>query len=233
MSETKILIVEDEVLIAEHIKDYLLSFGMSQIYMAHNKNLALQAIEHIKPDVVLLDMHLQHPLDGIEIANFIDEKGEPPYIFITANADMLIIQKAIHTKAAAYITKPLKKSDLFAAIQITLKAQTKPEEEFLLIKESNTVIKILVTDILYFESNGNYINIHTKKQKIIARQSLEWIEEQLPGQQFMRIHRSYIVNMSTVDKSSSKSVFIGDTELPISRTNVAKMADYLKKRIRK
>ncbi len=233
MSETKILILEDEVLIAEHIKDYLLSFGMSQIYMAHNKNLALQAIEHIKPDVVLLDMHLQHPLDGIEIANFIDEKGEPPYIFITANADMLIIQKAIHTKAAAYITKPLKKSDLFAAIQITLKAQTKPEEEFLLIKESNTVIKILVTDILYFESNGNYINIHTKKQKIIARQSLEWIEEQLPGQQFMRIHRSYIVNMSTVDKSSSKSVFIGDTELPISRTNVAKMADYLKKRIRK
>jgi DNA-binding LytR/AlgR family response regulator len=233
MSATKILIVEDEVLIAEHIKDYLISFGMSQIYMAHNKNLALQAIENIKPDIVLLDMHLQHPLDGIEIANIIDDKGDPPYIFITANADMLIIQKAIHTKAAAYITKPLKKSDLFAAIQISLKSQAKPEEEILLLKESTTTIKILLSEILYIESNGNYINIHTKKQKVIARQSLEWAEEQLPGQQFMRIHRFYIVNMSAVDKSSSKSVFIGVVELPISRSNATKMADYLKKRIKK
>ena len=230
MSVTKILIVEDEVLIAEHIKDYLISFGMSEIYMAHNKNLAIQAIEHVKPDIVLLDMHLQHPLDGIEIANIIDQQGDPPYIFITANADMLIIQKAIHTKAAAYITKPLKKSDLFAAIQISLKAQSKPEEEILLIRESTTTIKISLSDILYVESNGNYINIHTKKQKLIARQSLEWAEEQLPGQQFMRIHRFYIINMSIVDKSTSKSVFIGDIELPISRTNATKMSDYLSRR---
>ena len=230
MSATKILIVEDEVLIAEHIKDYLISFGISQIYMAHNKNLALQAIEHIHPDVILLDMHLQHPLDGIEIANMIDKKGEPPYIFITANADMLIIQKAIHTKAAAYITKPLKKSDLFAAIQIALKSQTKPEESVLLIKESNTTVKVLQADICYIESNGNYINIYTKKQKLIARQSLEWAEEQLPEHLFMRIHRSFIVNLSAVDRSSTKSVFIGETELPISRTNAAKMVDYLKGR---
>src|SRR5450432_1106483 len=115
MSAAKILIVEDEVLIAEHIKDYLLSFGMKEVFLAHNKRLALQAFVHIKPDLVLLDLHLEQPLDGIELAKIIDETVQTPYIFITANADRLIIQEAVGTKAVAYITKPLKKSDLFAA----------------------------------------------------------------------------------------------------------------------
>lgn len=228
MNATKILIVEDEVLIAEHIKDYLISFGFSQIFLAHNKSLALQAIEHISPDLILLDMHLQQPLDGIEIAKRIDEKGKPPYIFITANADMLVIQEAIHTKAAAYLTKPLKKSDLFASIQIALKSISKPEDPFLLIKENNSNLKISLNDILYIESNGNYINIHTNKQKIVARQSLEWAAEQLPGHQFMRIHRSFVVNIRFVLRTTSKSVFIGDIEIPISRTNISKITEYLK-----
>jgi DNA-binding LytR/AlgR family response regulator len=232
MSTPKILIVEDEILIAEHIKDYLISFGMSQVYMAHNKNLALQALEHIQPDLVLLDMHLQHPLDGIELANQIDKKGEPPYIFITANADMLIIQEAIHTKAAAYITKPLKKSDLFASIQIALKSKEKQEEAFLLIKENNETTKIILTDILFIESKGNYINIHTKRQKLITRQTLDWAQEKLPEYQFMRVHRSFIVNIRAVQKTNSKAVFIGEIEIPISRANVQKMADYLKKKIK-
>ncbi len=229
MSAIKILIVEDEVLIAEHIKDYLLSFGMSMVYMAHNKNLALQAIEHINPNLVLLDMHLQRPLDGIEIAKKIDEKGNPPYIFITANADMLIIQEAIHTKAAAYITKPLKKSDLFAAIQIALKAQTRNEEAYLLIRENNASLKLFLSDILCIESNGNYLDIHTKKQKLITRQTLEWAEEHLPSHQFMRIHRSFLVNLSAIQRATSKYVYIGDKEIPVSRTNVSKIAEYLQK----
>lgn len=230
MSASKILIVEDEVLIAEYIKDYLVGFGFSQIFMAHTKKLALHSIEQIQPDIVLLDLHLQQPKDGLDIANFIDERGGPPYIFITANADILIIQEAIHTKASGYITKPLKKSDLFAAIQIALKANTKPESSFLLIKENNTNLKLAYDEILYIESNSNYINIFTKTKKIVTRQSLEWAELELPDNQFMRIHRSFIVNIRAVQKTNSKAVFIGEIEVPISRANVQKMSDYLKKK---
>lgn len=232
MSVSKILIVEDEVLIAEHIKDYLTGFGFSQIFMAHTKKLALHTIEQIQPDLVLLDLHLQQPKDGLDIANFIDERGGPPYIFITANADILVIQEATHTKASGYITKPLKKSDLFAAIQIALKANAKPESSFLLIKENNTNLKLAYDEILYIESNSNYINIFTKTKKIITRQSLEWAELELPDNQFMRIHRSFIVNIRAVQKTNSKAVFIGEIEVPISRANVQKMAEYLKKKIK-
>ena len=76
MISLKILIVEDEILIAEHIKDYLLSLGFSQIFMIHQKKFAIEAIEHISPDLILLDMHLQHPRDGIEVANCVKMRKE-------------------------------------------------------------------------------------------------------------------------------------------------------------
>ena len=229
MIPLKILIVEDEILIAEHIKDYLISFGYSQIFMIHHKQLAREAIEHISPDLILLDMHLQFPQDGIEIAKYIDEKGNPPYIFITANSNMLLIQEAIKTKAAAYITKPLKKSDLFASMQIALKSNPKEEERFLFVKENNNTLKVALNDILYIESNGNYITIHTPKQKILTRNSLEWVEEQLPEHKFMRVHRSFIINTKCIQTIKSKSVLINNIEIPISRTNAAKVSEYLKK----
>jgi two-component system response regulator LytT len=230
MSNIKILVIEDEVLIAEHLKHYLVGFGFSEVFLTHTKKQAIQLLDHISPDLVLLDLHLQEPKDGMEIARIIDERGEPPYIFITANADLLIIQEAMHTKAVSYITKPVKKTDLFAAIQIALKSKAKPEASFLLIKESNSNLKLSFDDILYIEGNSNYINIFTKTQKVITRQSLEWAELELPEHLFMRIHRSYLVNLRAVQRTNAKSVFIGETEIPISRTNVTKMSDYLMKK---
>lgn len=230
MSNIKILIIEDEVLIAEHLKYYLVNFGFSQIYLAHTKKTAIEMLRHVNPDIVLLDLHLQEPKDGIEIAKMIDDNGGPPYIFITANVDMLILQEATRTKASSYITKPVKKADLFASIQLALQSKAKPEKSFLLIKENNSNLKISYDDILYIEGNSNYINIFTKHQKAMARKSLEWAEMELPENLFMRIHRSYIVNLIAVQRTNSKSVFIGDIELPISRANVSKMFDFLKKK---
>lgn len=230
MSHIKILIVEDEVLIAEHLKQYLAGFGFSEVFLAHSKKTALQLINLIEPDLILLDLHLEQPRDGLDIAKVVDEKTDMPYIFITANADMLIIQEATHTRASGYITKPIKKADLFAAIQIALKTKETPETAFLLIKENNANLKLAFDDILYIEGNSNYINIFTKAQKVITRQSLEWAEAELPENRFMRIHRSYIVNLAMVQRTNSKSVFIGETELPISRANVSKMSDFLSKK---
>lgn len=233
MSAIKILVIDDEVLIAELIKSYLVSFGFSEIYLAHTKKTAIEAIDHIHPDLVLLDLHLLNPKDGLDIAKRIDENGGLPYIFITANADMFIIQEAIHTRASGYITKPVKKSDLFAAIQIALKSNNQPETSFLVIRENNTNVKIGYDDILYIESNSNYIYIYTRTQKLVTRQSLEWAEKELPGNQFMRIHRSYMVNIRAVQRAHTRSVFIGEVEIPISRANASKMSEYLRKNQKK
>lgn len=230
MSDIKVLIIEDEVLIAEHLKHYLLGFGFSKVFLAHTKKTAVQLFEHLAPDLVLLDLHLQQPRDGLDIARLIDEKTDTPYIFITANADMLIIQEATSTRATSYITKPIKKADLFAAVQFALKSTAKPETSFLLIKENNTHVKLGYDEILYIESSSNYIMVFTKSQKIITRQSLEWAEQELPENQFMRVHRSFIVNLREVQRATASSVFIGEVEIPVSRANLSKMSDYLKKR---
>lgn len=228
MKNFKILIVEDEILIAEHIKDYLLNFGFSHISMAHTKNTALEALSCMEIDLILLDLHLQQPKDGLEIARSIDKTKKCPYIFITANVDVLIIQEAIQVNASGYITKPVKKTDLFAAIQLALKTNIAPELSFLSIKENNTTTRIPTDDILYIESNGNYIHIFTKIQKIIARQSLEWAELNLPEHKFKRIHRSYIVNLMAVQKMNTRFVSVNDVELPVSRANSMKISDFTK-----
>ncbi|MFZ6025183.1 MAG: LytR/AlgR family response regulator transcription factor [Bacteroidota bacterium] len=227
MKNIKILIVEDEVLIAEHIKDYLTGFGFSQLFMAHTRKTAIQTIEHIQPDLVLLDLHLEKSKDGIDIARYIDENQNIPYIFITANADILIVQEAIKTKAAGYITKPIKKTDFFASIQLALKPVIQSDSAYLMIKENNEIIKIKLDEILYIESNSNYIFVFTKTKKVVTRQSLEWAELQLPKNQFIRIHRSYIVNIQAVEKLSSKFVYINQVELPVSRTHSSKINEYI------
>jgi two-component system, LytTR family, response regulator LytT len=228
MSAPKILIVEDEVLIAELIKDFLMSFGLVQILMAHNKKTAIGIMDYAKPDLVLLDLHLQEPLDGLELAKIIDDEIKVPYIFITANTDMLVIQEAVQTNASSYITKPIKQADLFAAIRLALKLNNQSEEKQLLVKDGYTTQKIVVNEIQYIESSGNYLNIYTKSQKHIARHTIEWVQEQLPDHQFMRIHRSFIVNLHLVNKVNSKFVFIDNLEIPISRTYLPKINEYLK-----
>jgi len=228
MNSLKVLIVEDEILIAEHIKDHLLQFGVAQICMAHNKHTAIHLLETEKPNLVLLDMHLQQPLDGLDLAKLIDTELKLPYIFITANSDMLVIKEAVQTNAAAYITKPIKQSDLFAAIQLSKKSGAATSEKHLLIKDGYSVQKIVIDDIQYVESNGNYLNIITKQQKHLCRQSMEWLQTQLPESQFMRIHRSYFVNLYLVQKANSKFVYLDNLELPISRTYLPKVQEYLK-----
>lgn len=228
MSVPKILIIEDEVLIAEHIKKYLIDFGYTEIYLAHNTRIALEAINKIQPDLVLLDIQLQGPNDGILIAKEIDLNYKIPYLFITANTDMLVLQKAVLTKTIGYITKPVKKTDLFASIQLALKTEAAKTESFILIKDQSGNNKVNLNEIKFIEGNGNYINIHTKDKKHITRHTFDWVQQQLTESHFIRVHRSFLVNMHHVTRKSATAIFIDETEIPFSRTYLPKLSVYLK-----
>lgn len=226
MKHLTVLIVEDEIIIAEDLKDLIISFGFEKVYLSHTKEAAIQDLKNILPDLVLLDLHLEQSLDGLEIAKIIDDTLSIPYIFITANADSQVIQEAVQTRAGAYITKPHKKSDLLAAIQIALKQDEPAETKFLLVKNWGSSLRIPINDIMYIESSGNYIHIYTTKEKIISRQSLEWAEEHLPKNQFLRVQRSFLVNTNQVSRLNAKSLYIGDNEIPISRNLTAEIMQF-------
>jgi two-component system response regulator LytT len=216
-SKVKILIVDDEVLIAEYIKDVLLSLNFKLLNLAHTKEEAFHEIKLFKPDLVLLDIRMENELDGIEIAQEINSNFKIPFIFITAHSDKEIIEKALNTMLSGYITKPIKKMDVFAAINLAIKKAEVVDEQFLNFKDGYDTIKLSFNDILYTESDGNYINVITLQKKYAIRNSLEWFISNMPKNGFEKVQRSYVVNLKKVHKATSKSLFINDIEIPISR----------------
>lgn len=222
-SDFKILIVDDEVLIAEFLKDELISLGYNHIDLAHNRKQALDAIERFKPQLVLLDIRMKNEREGIEIAEEINKLFKIPFIFITAHSDKEIVQQALSTKPAGYITKPFKQIDVYAAVHLVESGSEKNHEKFLVFKDGYADVKISIDDILYAQSNDNYINIYTTQKRYTVRNTLEWFKENTPEELFHRTHRSYIVNITKINKSTSKSVFINDIEIPVSRGNQIKL----------
>ena len=217
MNKIKVLIVDDEVLIAEDLKDMLMSFGFKLISMAHDKNSAIELLKTTKVDIALLDIRMTKELDGLEIREFINLNTKIPFIYITAHSDVAMIKEIIKTKPIGYITKPFKKSDLFATITLAVENMKEQHNQILKLKDGYETRLINFDDIIYVESEGNYLNIYCTNNKFVSRQSLDSILTDLNDTRFLKIHRSYIINLNKVTKFSKKELQINNTTLPISR----------------
>lgn len=230
-TEIKICIVEDELLIAEKIKNNLLSMGYLVCEPASNYEDALTMIEKDKPDMLLIDINLKEKNDGIDLAQTINERYQLPFIFLTANSDSATIERAKKVKPNAYIVKPFNKEELFAAIEIafnnysTSKINTPatvtiaPPKDFIFIRESQRFIKLLFNEIVYIESRENYVLIHTKdKRNTIVRSTFSDFLAQLPINKFYRTHRSFAVQINLVENIEPMEVFAAGFKIPISNT---------------
>lgn len=217
MTNFKILIVEDEVLIAEDLSDLLRSFGISEIDMAHDKPTALNKIEAFQPDLILLDIRMESELTGIQIAEIINTQYKKPFIFITAHSDMQMLQTILKTIPAGYITKPIKKTDLYANVLLVSEKLKLQSPKQIMIKDGTKNVLIDFNDLLYIESEGNYIVIHTTHKKHALRQNMDSIMAQLDNDIFYRVQRSYVVNIKKVSSYSRKDLTINGIVIPISK----------------
>ncbi len=120
MATIRILIVEDEPLIAEDIREYLSNSDYSVSAVAHNKSQALQALKAETPDMILLDINLGGNMDGLELADIINEQYHAPFIYLTSYSHRTIIEQAKVTRPAGYILKPFNEKDLYSSIEIGL-----------------------------------------------------------------------------------------------------------------
>lgn len=211
-----ILIVDDEILICEYISDVLKSYGYSDFRMAHDLNAAIELTESYKPDLVLLDIRMEKGLEGLEMGELLTHKYKIPFIYISANSEKDIIEKAVVTRPSGYITKPIKSSDLFAAVRMCLQGRSSATD-YITIKDGYSIVRILLSTVLFAESDGNYIHIHTDSRKYTIRQTLEWFEETVNSQDFMRVHRSYFIRLDRISRINSLEVYIGQHPVPVSR----------------
>jgi DNA-binding LytR/AlgR family response regulator len=227
----KILIVDDEALIAEHLALIIKKHFASTIKQAHHQKAAINLIAEFKPDIVLLDIRLDKNSEGIELAQLLNQQYHIPFLYITSFAGDAIMQQAMATKPLAFITKPFKEADIKAAIYLALNYVAAQQKSYFTIKDSTTTIKLQKQDILFAETtNDNYIQITTKAQKYLIRNSLDWLLVELQDDNFIRIHRSYIVNINAATAITSTRLIVQNTSLPISRKHKEEVLAFLIKK---
>ncbi len=120
MTETRILIVEDEVLIALDLEDLLGALDFVVVGVAHDSTTALDMLINRKPDLILLDISIKGDKNGIDIARLIRERYRLPFIFITSHADKSTLDQVKKTLPYGYIVKPFNESDLLSTIELAL-----------------------------------------------------------------------------------------------------------------
>lgn len=211
------MVLEDEVLIAEHIKDTLQDLGFKEVLLAHKKAEALEILnQHKDLQLAILDVRLERETDGIDVARIIDTEFKVPFIFLTAQSDPTTLEAALNLKPTSYLTKPFKKADVQAAVLLALQ---KSEDLSIQFKDGWKTVRLPHKHILYVQSDGNYIHLFTAEKKYTIRYTLSWFLEQVPEEMFQRSHRSIVVNMSKIKSLNSSELILENISLPVSRVN--------------
>lgn len=208
----KILIIEDQVLIAHHIKNILDDNNYLNNELAFKLSDATQKLKEINPDLILLDINVEGADTGIEWAkeNLTNEK----VIFITGQTELDTMKKALLIHPISYLTKPIKEIDLIAAIHLAIE---KLKRDYIIIKDGYKEVKLFFDEILFLKSDKNYIDIQTLNKKLTIRNTLDNIQKELDSNDFFRVHRSYIVNKNKISIKTSNTLKIQNFEIPISR----------------
>lgn len=120
MPTIRILVVEDDPIIAEDIKEMLSSVNYSVVSIAYDKDDAIAAISELRPDFVLLDINLEGKYEGFDIANHINATIKVPFLYLTSYSSKEIVEKAKQTLPMGYIVKPFNEKELYTSIEIAL-----------------------------------------------------------------------------------------------------------------
>lgn len=232
----RILVVEDEFITLDLLRSYVEDIGYEVSGDAMRADEAIKILEQRDTDIALLDINIKGKENGIWIAQQIQQKYHIPFIFTTAYNDQHTIKNAISTNPSGYLIKPFNKDDIFAAISVALRnyahqippsvtAPKNAEEDTellinqaIFVKEGLIFKKIAIKDILYVEAYKNYLELHLAHQKVVVRSTLQKFYESLPKNDFVQIHRSFIVNVKYVDSVKTDTVLMNVTELPLSKS---------------
>ncbi len=225
MQALRILIVEDEFIIASNLKNMLQDLGYSPLNPAGSFKEAIDLLENNDVDMAILDINLNGKNEGIELAKYMNENIHIPFIFLTSNADKATIDLAKQTKPKAYLIKPFSEDDIYSAIEIAItNLKTNSEKEInilndsIFIKLGSKYHKVNIDEVIYFEADGKMMNIYNlHNQKFSIRTSLENLMLVFKGYSFLRVHRGYCINTKYLDEINGEFVKLKGQQIPIGR----------------
>lgn len=227
----KCLIVDDEPLARETLEKYISDIP-SLVLNASCSN-AFEAIEVLKKDsidILFLDINMPK-LSGISMLRSLEEK--PQVIFTTAYSEYAV--EGFELDAVDYLLKPFSFERFVKAVnkasdRIDKASQIATNgESFIAIKADKKIFKVDLDEIQYIQALGDYIKVFTDSQTLVSHQTLKSLEDELPAEGFIRIHKSYIVALKSILFLEGNQVKLGDQMIPIG----ASFKDDLLKRFNK
>ncbi len=221
MSNIKCIIIEDEPLAAKVLSDYVLQVPFLELQGTFKDAiLATDYLRHNNTNLIFLDIHLPK-LKGMA---FLKTLTHPPAVIITTAYHQYAVE-GFDMNVTDYLLKPFDfERFLIAVTKVKTSESEKPKsnesqeiKDFIFLNAERKKVKILFSEIVYIESQREYIRIVTTKREYISKMSTHEIEDLLPANLFKRIHRSYIVSMSKIESYTADMVEVNGVSIPIGR----------------
>jgi DNA-binding LytR/AlgR family response regulator len=212
-----ILVTEDESIVRKDIERCLSNLGYNVIASADNGEDAIElALKH-KPDLALMDIMIKGDMNGIAAAEEIKRNLDIPVVFLTAYADENTLSEAKLAEPHGYILKPFKDVDIQTAIEMALHkhgkeqelklesdflrslAEHKQDADVIFVKNRSRLIRVKHEDLLFVEALKDYVVVHTRDESYTIHSTMKEVERKLDEHLFVRVHRSYIVNLQAIE----------------------------------
>ena len=239
----KCIIIDDEPLARSMVREYLQNHPSIEIVAECGDGFeGLKAIQQYNPQLLFLDIQMPK-INGFELLELIDTL--PKVIFTTAFEEYAV--KAFESNAIDYLLKPFSKDRFEKALQKAIQAtDIKPTEAVMeeaafspqqttrvVVKDGGKIRIIPIMQIQYLEAADDYVKIFTADGYFLKKKTMSYFSQSLPSQQFVRIHRSYILNIQLInrieayEKESWLAILTTGQKLPISKTGYAKLKEVL------
>lgn len=237
----KTLIIDDEPLAASIVQEFLANFPQFDLVgVCQNGFQGLKAIQEHNPDLIFLDVQMPK-ITGFEMLELLDE---PPAVIFTTAFDQYALS-AFDAQAIDYLLKPFSQERFTKAIEKFLAQQGANEESSqklnelaekrnrLVVRVKNEIKIIPTHEVSFFEAEDDYIAIHTASGKYLKKMTMKLLEEALDPNKFVRVHRSYLINLNEITKIEpyERDNFLvllrGGEKVPVSRTGYSRLRQVL------
>jgi DNA-binding LytR/AlgR family response regulator len=250
MTKANVFILEDEFIVLKDIQASLKKLGYNIVGSAPSGEKALELLEEVTPDIVLMDIMLKGKMNGIETAQIVKDKYAIPVIYLTAYAEEATLNLAKVTEPYGYILKPFKEIDLHTSIEMALYKHKKDREieqnrdmlyslfmnkekegdDFIFIKSNNKLVKLEMNEIYFIEALKDYVVINTNDTRYTIHSTMKDIEVKLGTEDFIRVHRSFIVRLDKITSIDFPNLQLGNDRklIPIGGSYREELTNHIK-----
>lgn len=222
------IVVDDEPLAVQVIEGFISK--MPELQLQRSFSNPLEALAYLKqePAVRLVFLDIQMPeLTGVEFMQLLQNQVD--VVIISAYDEYAL--EGFQYEATDYLLKPVSFERFVKAVQKVINKQkdiSLVQNEFIFIRTDKRIVRVNLSEILFIEALRNYVAIQTTTQKILTLQNLRGIEEILPPQKFIRVHKSFITAIDKIDSVERQRIFIGTHTVPIGDTYVKQFFEAIK-----